>query len=75
MFVFILEMSTHCENVLLSYRNSFTSSVQQLSAAQHANAGGLASYETIQHFNDIKEHLHVVKRSVEHIIQRNDVNS
>ncbi|XP_062867755.1 protein ERGIC-53 isoform X2 [Trichomycterus rosablanca] len=53
-------------------KNSFSSSVQQLSAAQHANAGGLGSYETMQHFNDIKEHLHVVKRSVEHIIQKNE---
>ncbi|XP_017348780.1 protein ERGIC-53 isoform X2 [Ictalurus punctatus] len=52
-------------------RNSFSVVVQQLSAAQQGNAGALGTYETIQHFNDIKEHLHVVKRNVEHIIQRN----
>ncbi|XP_029435262.1 protein ERGIC-53 [Rhinatrema bivittatum] len=33
------------------------------------NAGGI--YETSQHFNDIKEHLHVVKRDIEHLSQRN----
>ncbi|KAF4077185.1 hypothetical protein AMELA_G00205160 [Ameiurus melas] len=52
-------------------RNSFSVAVQQLSATQQGNAGTLGTYETIQHFNDIKEHLHVVKRNVEHIIQRN----
>ncbi|KAI5096302.1 protein ERGIC-53, partial [Silurus meridionalis] len=52
-------------------RNSVSASVQQLSAAQQGNTGALGAYESIQHFNDIKEHLHVVKRNVENIIQRN----
>lgn len=39
---------------------------------QHTgSAGGI--YETTQHFNDIKEHLHVVKRDIEHLVQRNMV--
>uniref|UniRef100_A0A8C9YBE6 Lectin, mannose-binding, 1 n=1 Tax=Sander lucioperca TaxID=283035 RepID=A0A8C9YBE6_SANLU len=33
--------------------------------------GGMGTYESIQHFNDIKEHLHTVKRDVEHLVQRN----
>uniref|UniRef100_A0A3P9PXT6 Lectin, mannose-binding, 1 n=1 Tax=Poecilia reticulata TaxID=8081 RepID=A0A3P9PXT6_POERE len=40
---------------------------------QHqGNAGGAGTYETIQHFNDIKENLHTVKRDVEHLVQRNN---
>lgn len=42
---------------------------------QQGNGGGLGTYETVQHFNDIKEHLHVVKRNIEHIIQKNAVRS
>ncbi|XP_030624511.1 protein ERGIC-53 [Chanos chanos] len=52
-------------------RNTFTASVKQLSVSQQGNAGAIGTYETVQHFNDIKEHLHIVKRSVEHIIQKN----
>lgn len=53
-------------------RNSLSGSLKQLAMGQHqGNAGGLGSYETVQHFNDIKEHLHVVKRNIEHIIQKN----
>ncbi|XP_067231821.1 protein ERGIC-53 [Chanodichthys erythropterus] len=53
-------------------RNSLSGSLKQLAVGQQqGNAGGLGSYETIQHFNDIKEHLHVVKRNIEHIIQKN----
>ncbi|XP_026886514.1 protein ERGIC-53 [Electrophorus electricus] len=52
-------------------RTTFTASLKQLTSEAQGNAGGLGSYETIQHFNDIKEHLHVVKRNVEHIIQKN----
>lgn len=52
-------------------RNSFQESVKQIGSAQHqGNAGGLGTYETVQHFNDIKEHLHMVKRDVEHLVQR-----
>ncbi|XP_051955724.1 protein ERGIC-53-like [Xyrauchen texanus] len=53
-------------------RNSLAGSLKQLAVGQQqGNLGGLGSYETIQHFNDIKEHLHVVKRNIEHIIQKN----
>uniref|UniRef100_A0A671VGI9 Lectin, mannose-binding, 1 n=1 Tax=Sparus aurata TaxID=8175 RepID=A0A671VGI9_SPAAU len=53
-------------------RNSFYESLKQIgSVQQQGNAGGMGTYETIQHFNDIKEHLHTVKRDVEHLVQRN----
>ncbi|XP_076615072.1 protein ERGIC-53 [Chaetodon auriga] len=56
-------------------RNSFYDSLKQIGSAQHqGNAVGMGSYETIQHFNDIKEHLHTVKRDVEHLVQRNVQN-
>uniref|UniRef100_A0A8C2Z2Y0 Lectin, mannose-binding, 1 n=1 Tax=Cyclopterus lumpus TaxID=8103 RepID=A0A8C2Z2Y0_CYCLU len=52
--------------------NSFHESLKQISSAQHqGNAAGIGTYETVQHFNDIKEHLHMVKRDVEHLVQRN----
>ncbi|KAI7795695.1 protein ERGIC-53 [Triplophysa rosa] len=58
---------------LTEIRNSLSGSLQQLAVGQQqqGHAGGLGSYETIQHFNDIKEHLHVVKRNIEHIVQKN----
>nr|XP_033789420.1 protein ERGIC-53 [Geotrypetes seraphini] len=44
--------------------------ILKLSGTQHADsAGGI--YESSQHFNDIKEHLHVVKKDIEHLVQRN----
>ncbi|KAA8584479.1 hypothetical protein FQN60_008264 [Etheostoma spectabile] len=50
-------------------------SLNELSLTQHqGNAGGMGTYESIQHFNDIKEHLHTVKRDVEHLVQRNAQN-
>uniref|UniRef100_A0A8D0CE42 Lectin, mannose-binding, 1 n=1 Tax=Scleropages formosus TaxID=113540 RepID=A0A8D0CE42_SCLFO len=52
-------------------RNSFAESLRQVGSLQHqGNAAG--TYETVQHINDIKEHLHIVKRNVEHLIQRNN---
>lgn len=60
-------------NSLSEMRNSLSASLKQADSAQqvqHGAAGALSSYETIQHFNDIKEHLHVVKRNIEHIIQK-----
>lgn len=52
-------------------RNAFHESLKQIGSVQHqGNTGGLGTYETIQHFNDIKEHLHTVKRDVEHLVQR-----
>lgn len=32
-------------------------------------------YETTQHFNDIKEHLHIVKRDIDSLAQRSMVGS
>ncbi|CAL8279072.1 unnamed protein product [Merluccius merluccius] len=58
-------------------RNSFHESLKQMSSAQQhqGNAGaGMGTYETVQHFNDIKEHLHSVRRDVEHLVQRNPPN-
>uniref|UniRef100_A0A3B5R7Y9 Lectin, mannose-binding, 1 n=1 Tax=Xiphophorus maculatus TaxID=8083 RepID=A0A3B5R7Y9_XIPMA len=54
-------------------RSSFHESLKQIGSVQHqGNAGGVGTYETIQHFNDIKENLHTVKRDVEHLVQRNN---
>uniref|UniRef100_A0A8C4XN98 Lectin, mannose binding 1 n=1 Tax=Falco tinnunculus TaxID=100819 RepID=A0A8C4XN98_FALTI len=51
-------------------RNSMADTLKLISGAQHpGSAAGV--YETTQHFNDIKEHLHVVKRDIEHLVQRN----
>ncbi|TNN85292.1 Protein ERGIC-53 [Liparis tanakae] len=56
-------------------RSSFHESLKQIGSAQHqGNAAGIGAYETAQHFNDIKEHLHMVKRDVEHLVQRNSQN-
>ncbi|XP_037341311.2 protein ERGIC-53 [Pungitius pungitius] len=56
-------------------RTFFHESLKQISSSQHqGNAGGIGTYETIQHFNDIKEHLHTVKRDVDQLIQRNPQN-
>uniref|UniRef100_A0A673XNW0 Lectin, mannose-binding, 1 n=1 Tax=Salmo trutta TaxID=8032 RepID=A0A673XNW0_SALTR len=58
--------------VFFLLRNSFYESLKQIGASQHqGNAVGMGTYETVQHFNDIKEHLHVVKRNIEHLITRN----
>ncbi|XP_061887285.1 protein ERGIC-53 [Entelurus aequoreus] len=60
---------------LNEFRNSFYESLKQLgSAQQHVGAAGGATYENIQHFNDIKEHLHTVRRDVEHLVQRGAQN-
>lgn len=58
-------------------RNSFHDSLKQIGSAQHqGNAVGMGTYETMQHFNDLKEHLHTVRRDVEHLVQRtNQVGS
>ncbi|XP_008324277.1 protein ERGIC-53 [Cynoglossus semilaevis] len=56
-------------------RNTFLESLKQITSAQHqGNAAGMGSYETIQHFNDIKEHLHTVKRDVQNLVQTNVQN-
>ncbi|XP_048359691.1 protein ERGIC-53 isoform X2 [Sphaerodactylus townsendi] len=51
-------------------RNSMGEALRLVGSVQHPNSAG-AIYETTQHFNDIKEHLHVVKRDIEHLVQRN----
>ncbi|XP_036613661.1 protein ERGIC-53 [Trichosurus vulpecula] len=51
-------------------KNSMGETLRLVSGSQHAGTAG-SVYETTQHFNDIKEHLHVVKRDIEHLIQRN----
>lgn len=62
----------NCRSVCLCLcRNSFYESLKQIGSTQHQGNTGLGTYETIQHFNDIKEHLHTVKRDVEHLVQRN----
>ncbi|NWI49519.1 LMAN1 protein, partial [Calyptomena viridis] len=50
-------------------RNSVADALRSVSGAQHPGSAGV--YETTQHFNDIKEHLHLVKRDIEHLAQRN----
>ncbi|CAL8317709.1 unnamed protein product [Lota lota] len=56
-------------------RTSFLESLKQVGSVQHqGNAGGIGSYETAQHFNEIKEHLHSVKRDVDHLVQRGPQN-
>lgn len=54
-------------------RNSMSDTVRLVSSIQHpGSAGGV--YEATQHFNDIKEHLHVVKRDLESLVLRNAVS-
>ncbi|XP_031433848.1 protein ERGIC-53 [Clupea harengus] len=68
----ILSTQREVLNGLNDMKTSLTASLKQVdSGAQPVQHGGaLSSYETIQHFNEIKEHLHVVKRNVDHIIQK-----
>uniref|UniRef100_UPI00398EBCE1 protein ERGIC-53 n=1 Tax=Pristiophorus japonicus TaxID=55135 RepID=UPI00398EBCE1 len=49
-------------------KNSVTNALNQ---AAQPPGGGTGSYETSQHFNDIKEHLHIVKRDIGALVQRN----
>ncbi|GAB5579534.1 protein ERGIC-53 isoform X1 [Prionailurus iriomotensis] len=51
-------------------KNSMSDTIRLVSGLQHpGSAGGV--YESTQHFNDIKEHLHIVKRDIDHLVQRN----
>lgn len=45
--------------------------VRLVSGIQHPGSAGV--YETTQHFMDIKEHLHVVKRDIDSLAQRSMV--
>lgn len=56
-------------------RSSFFESLKQIGSVQNqATQGGMGTYESLQHFNDIKEHLHVVKRDVDHLVQKTAQN-
>lgn len=55
-------------------RNSMGETLRLVSGLQHHPGSSGGVYETTQHFNDIKEHLHVVKRDIEHLVQRNMVS-
>uniref|UniRef100_A0A8C6R1R7 Lectin, mannose-binding, 1 n=1 Tax=Nannospalax galili TaxID=1026970 RepID=A0A8C6R1R7_NANGA len=50
-------------------KNSMSETVRMVSGIQHPGSAGV--YETTQHFMDIKEHLHVVKRDIDSLVQRN----
>uniref|UniRef100_T1E5U1 Protein ERGIC-53 n=1 Tax=Crotalus horridus TaxID=35024 RepID=T1E5U1_CROHD len=52
-------------------KNSMGETLRLVSGIQHHPGSSGGVYETTQHFNDIKEHLHVVKRDIEHLVQRN----
>ncbi|XP_061657994.1 protein ERGIC-53 [Syngnathoides biaculeatus] len=57
------------------FRNAFYESLKQMGASQqHHQGGAVAAYESVQHFNDIKEHLHSVRRDLEHLVQRGAQN-
>uniref|UniRef100_A0A4W4EAK1 L-type lectin-like domain-containing protein n=1 Tax=Electrophorus electricus TaxID=8005 RepID=A0A4W4EAK1_ELEEL len=60
--------SQEMDTVMSNQREILHASLKQLTSEAQGNAGGLGSYETIQHFNDIKEHLHVVKRNVDFLM-------
>ncbi|TRY98666.1 hypothetical protein DNTS_005907 [Danionella cerebrum] len=64
-----LDRIVNTQQDVLMNLNEVRGALKQLS--QGSGGGGLSSYESVQHFNDIKEHLHVVKRNIEHIIQKN----
>uniref|UniRef100_A0A8C7NCE4 L-type lectin-like domain-containing protein n=1 Tax=Oncorhynchus mykiss TaxID=8022 RepID=A0A8C7NCE4_ONCMY len=60
------------DTVFFLLRNSFHESLKQIGATQHqANPVSMGTYKTVQHFSEIQEHLHVVKRNIEHLITRN----
>lgn len=50
------------------FRNSVTNTLSQVA---HPPGGATGGYEVAQHFNDIKEHLHIVKRDLGALVQRN----
>ncbi|XP_055487028.1 protein ERGIC-53 [Leucoraja erinacea] len=49
-------------------KNSVTNTLSQVA---HPPGGATGGYEVAQHFNDIKEHLHIVKRDLGALVQRN----
>ena len=60
--------------VTFCLRNSMSETVRLVSGIAHPGpAAGV--YETTQHFNDIKEHLHIVKRDIDSLAQRSMVGS
>ncbi|XP_068608836.1 protein ERGIC-53 [Brachionichthys hirsutus] len=56
-------------------RNSLSESLQRVGSVQQQDrAAGMGTYETVQHFNAIKEPLQSVKRDVEHLVKRSAQN-
>ncbi|XP_004579517.1 protein ERGIC-53 [Ochotona princeps] len=51
-------------------KNSLSEAVRLVSGLQHPGSAG-SVYESTQHFTDIKEHLHMVKRDIDSLVQRN----
>ncbi|XP_015195644.1 protein ERGIC-53 isoform X2 [Lepisosteus oculatus] len=51
-------------------RGSLSDTMRQVGSV-HNQGNSAGTYETVQHFNDIKEHIHLVKRDLDHLIQRN----
>lgn len=69
----ILKIQEEVLGYLNEIRHSMGDTLKLTGGSQHVgSAGGI--YESAQHFNDIKEHLHVVKRDIEHLVQRNMPN-
>uniref|UniRef100_A0A669BAL3 Lectin, mannose-binding, 1 n=1 Tax=Oreochromis niloticus TaxID=8128 RepID=A0A669BAL3_ORENI len=61
-------------SVILQKNKGNPASLRQIGSVQNqGNQAPMGTYETMQHFNDIKEHLHTVKRNVENLVQRNAV--
>lgn len=56
---------------VLCSRNSMSETLRLVSGVQHPGSAGV--YETTQHFMDIKEHLHIVKRDIDSLAQRSMV--
>ena len=68
LLVILLSKATFC------LRNSMSETVRLVSGIAHPGpAAGV--YEATQHFNDIKEHLHTVKRDIDSLAQRSMVGS
>ncbi|XP_069076470.1 protein ERGIC-53 [Pleurodeles waltl] len=69
-----LEALLHAQQDVLKQVNEMRSAISDTlrtaGGIQHLGSAG-GGYETAQHFSDIKEHLHVVKRDIEHLVQRN----
>uniref|UniRef100_A0A667WWH6 Lectin, mannose-binding, 1 n=1 Tax=Myripristis murdjan TaxID=586833 RepID=A0A667WWH6_9TELE len=68
----VAKKGTHAESGQVGHMTSPGSGYRVTSSQHQGSAVGMGTYETVQHFNDIKEHLHLVKRDVEHLVQRSN---